>query len=132
MDNSLEQALVNALTLIITACVPILVAFVVAWLKSLYNQEVAKLSLSQRNALDWAVHIAVSSAEQAGINEMVSDKKAYAIQVVQNLLASRGVKMDLESIDQAIEAAVYDDINFMKPTPAVPATPVVATPPPAA
>lgn len=53
---------------------------------------------------------AVHSAEQLGLNDMIENvgeqKKAYAMKYVQDLLESRGIQINLNEIDAAIEAAV--------------------------
>lgn len=53
---------------------------------------------------------AVHSAEQLGLTDMIENvgeqKKAYAMRYMQDMLASRGVQINLNEIDAAIEAAV--------------------------
>jgi hypothetical protein len=62
-------------------------------------------------ALEMAVGLAVKAAEQAGAAEYVESKKQYALDVAQRWLHMRGVKVDLQLIDAAIEAAVYENFN---------------------
>lgn len=53
---------------------------------------------------------AVRSAEQLGLNDMIENvgeqKKAYAMKYMQDMLATRGIDINLNEIDAAIEAAV--------------------------
>ena len=68
--------------------------------------------------LEEAAKLAVRAAEQAGIAELIEDKKQYAIQIVELWLEARGVTVDIDLIDAAIEAAVLLQFNSenSKPT----------------
>ncbi len=61
--------------------------------------------------LEDAAKMAVRAAEQAGIAELIDDKKQYAIQIVELWLEARHVSVDIDLIDAAIEAAVLQLIN---------------------
>jgi hypothetical protein len=69
------------------------------------------------HALEMAVALAVKAAEQAGASEFIESKKDYALDVAERWLHMRGVKVDLNLIDAAIEAAVYDEFNRNKESP---------------
>jgi hypothetical protein len=69
-------------------------------------------------ALESAARMAVLAAEQAGAKELIEDKKAYAMNVAEKWLATKGITLDLDLIDAAIEAAVYDELNRQKDAPA--------------
>lgn len=113
--DSLRQPLIDFATLILTVCGPILVAFLAAWLKAKYSEAVAGMTNEQRAYFSWAVSVAVQAAEQSGLAGKITDKKAFAISAVENLLAQRGIKMDLQAIDDAIEAAVWTELNSYDP-----------------
>jgi hypothetical protein len=65
--------------------------------------------------LEWAAGVAVKSAEQAGLMGFVKEKKSYAIHIVETLLALKGITIDLDPIEAAIEAAVWDQMNKYNP-----------------
>jgi hypothetical protein len=87
-----------------------LVGVLLALFKKLWAQ--AKAALPQAaDSLEWAAGIAVKAAEQAGGITLAEDKKAYAIDFVKKWLASKGLNIDLDLIDSAIEAAVWDEFG---------------------
>lgn len=57
------------------------------------------------------VRTAVLAAEQAGLSGVVDDKKAAAIAAAQAMLADRGIQMDLNALDAAIEGMVANELN---------------------
>jgi hypothetical protein len=61
--------------------------------------------------LEEAAKMAVRAAEQAGIAQLIEDKKQYAIQIVELWLEARHVSVDIDLIDAAIEAAVLKEFN---------------------
>jgi biotin operon repressor len=48
----------------------------------------------------------VDAAEQAGISTIIEDKKQYALELAEQFLALQGIKVDLDLVAAAIEAAV--------------------------
>jgi len=64
--------------------------------------------------LEEAAVFAVMAAEQAGAAELIKDKKVYAFDIAERWLELRGIKIDLDLIDAAIEAAVYEKFNAGK------------------
>lgn len=64
--------------------------------------------------LEQAVTFAVTAAEQAGAAKLIEDKKTYAFDVAERWLEARGVTIDLDLIDAAIESAVYEQFNAEK------------------
>lgn len=66
-----------------------------------------------------AARVAVTAAEQAGAAQLINDKKRYAFDIAEAWLMARGVKLDLELIDGAIEAAVYENFPKEKDTKSV-------------
>lgn len=68
------------------------------------------------DALEWAARMAVKAAEQAGAADLIADKKAYALDVAEKWLAAKGLTIDLDLLDAAIEAAVFEELNANKPT----------------
>ncbi len=64
--------------------------------------------------LEMVAKMAVQAAEQVGMNEMIEDKKEYAMEVAEKRLAEYGLKIDLDIISAAIEAAVLSEFNSEK------------------
>lgn len=67
----------------------------------------------------WLEHfagLAVKAAEQAGASQFIDDKKSYAIQIVERLLQERGLAIDLDLVDAAVEAAVLTEFNRQRET----------------
>jgi hypothetical protein len=117
--NDVEQVLINFLVAFITACTPVVVAFVVAWIKAKTDEIKGKiserLSSEQQYALEWAARNAVLAAEQSGLKDLALNKKAFAITAAERFLKSQGFDIDLDVIAEAIEAAVWSEINSTNP-----------------
>ena len=64
--------------------------------------------------LEEAAVFAVMAAEQAGAAKVIESKKEYAFDIAERWLELRGVHIDLDLIDAAIEAAVYEKFNAGK------------------
>jgi hypothetical protein len=93
---------------------PIIASFVAAWLFAKAKKAIAEMKVINPDlywALEEVAAIAVKAAEQAQLAGFVTDKKAYAIGVVEKLLALRGFVIDLDPISDAIEAAVWEEFN---------------------
>lgn len=58
--------------------------------------------------------LAVKAAEQAGIAGFITDKKSYAVGVVQQWLDQKNIKLDFAVIEAAIEAAVFEELTRHK------------------
>lgn len=97
------NVLVALASLIITAIGTVVTGFI----KSRTTKE-------QWATIQQIVNAAVTAAESAGLAGQVSDKKSAAIQFASAMLASRGIKIDAEALDAAIEAAVLAQFNFWK------------------
>jgi hypothetical protein len=89
--------------LVITAC------------KRLWDEIKARAGTQLQMAMQTAASIAVSAAEQLGLNDDLLDKKEEALEIAQTYLNAHGFKnVDLAVLGDLIEAAVYDQINAMK------------------
>ncbi len=117
--NEVEQVLINFLVAFITTCTPVVVAFVVAWIKAKTDEIKTKiserLSSEQQYALEWAARNAVLAAEQSGLKDLAINKKAFAITAAERFLKAQGFDIDLDVIAEAIEAAVWSEINSTNP-----------------
>lgn len=98
------QFVVNILITLVTIFVPLIGAAV-------RNLVTANKDDKRFQTLMAVASMAVMAAEQAGLAGLVSDKKAAAIDFAEALLADRGMTVDLNALDAAIEAAVADELN---------------------
>lgn len=109
--NPIISAFLQAL-LILAA--PFIVGIVVAQAVRLTRtawRELKEHQPAAAAALEVAASLAVTAAEQAGLTGLIENKKQYALEIAQQYLAMRGIKLDLKLIDAAIESAVYVEIN---------------------
>ena len=105
-NELLQKVLVIVLPALATAgC-----AWVIAWI----NKEAKKLSADQMQAIKDAVNIGVSMAEQTGVLKTGEEKKAAAITAAQGYLAKQGITVDLTLLDNMVESAVLNEINWSK------------------
>ena len=94
------------MTQILKVVIPLFVAMIIKWAVELYH----KIKTEQPEwlpVLEYAAELAVLAAEQIYGDGHGDEKKQYAIQTIQNILAEHGLKLDLTVIDDAIEAEVY-------------------------
>ena len=95
---------------IASAILPVIAAFVVAYLKALIDKKMAEIEASKPELawyLDEAVRIAVAAAEKANFSGFVEDKKEYAITIAQKWLDEHGWdEFDIDILEAAIEAEV--------------------------
>jgi hypothetical protein len=57
----------------------------------------------------------VLAAEQSGLKDLAINKKAFAITAAERFLKAQGFDIDLDVIAEAIEAAVWSEINSTNP-----------------
>ena len=117
--NEIQQVLINFLVAFVTACTPVVVAFVVAWIKvktdEIKSNISARLTQEQQYTLEWAARNAVLAAEQSGLKDLALNKKDFAVTSAEKFLKSQGFNIDLEVIKNAIEAAVWSELNSTNP-----------------
>ena len=102
--NKLLQTLLEvALPILVTAAATWMVGKAVEIFKSvaMKNPDVAAYLMEICNT-------AVRAAEQIFGGEKGKEKKAYAMKLVEAYLAQLGIKLNLETIDAAVEAAVLE------------------------
>ena len=113
MNDFLSALLQN----LILAFAPVLASLITAWLIAqikLVWQKAQNARPDLMDQLEWAARTAVSAAEQAGAAKLIEDKREYAIGVAGMWLNSKGLNVDIEMIEAAIEAAVWSEINSSK------------------
>lgn len=98
------QFVTNTLIMLALAVIPLIGNAV----RNLLNAN--KDNAALQTILDVA-RMAVLAAEQLGLTGVIDDKKSYAITVAERMLAERGIKVDIDALDAAIEAAVAEELN---------------------
>ena len=102
--------LTKLLIAVITAAVPTLTVMLVTFLFTKFKSEYAKLKVSDQQLLEAVARMAVAAAEQSGFAKLIADtgaeKKAWALQFAQDMLAQYKIKIDVKAVDAALEAAI--------------------------
>ena len=111
-----QEILGELVTQILRVLIPVCVALVLKWAIQVY-EEIKKNRPDFALVLQTAVNQAVTAAEQMLQTADGQEKKDYAIQSVQNYLEQKGMYVDLDVIEDAIEATVYslNRENFFLP-----------------
>lgn len=94
------------MTQILKIVLPLFVALIIKWAVELYH----KIKTEQPDwtpILEYAAEMAVLAAEQIFGDGQGAEKKKYAIETIQQLLAEKGIQLNLSVIEDAIEAEVY-------------------------
>lgn len=96
----------EVMTQVLRVIVPVFIAMIIKWGIELYH----KIRTEQPDwtpVLEYAAEMAVLAAEQIFGGGQGAEKKAYAIQAIQDILAEKGVFLNVHVIEDAIEAEVY-------------------------
>ena len=94
------------MTQILRVLIPLIVAMIIKWAVELYH----KIKTEQPEwlpVLEYAAELAVLAAEQLFGDGHGAEKKKYAIETIQKILAEHDIKLNLAVIEDAIEAEVY-------------------------
>lgn len=110
MDKALEL-LTAGLQAVMLAAIPILVKYVVDWLKAKAEDVKKNMDSDLLWKLEQAASIVVKAAEQMKIAGLIEDKKDYALGALKKLLESRGIHLDVALLEAAIEAAVNSEFS---------------------
>jgi len=114
MDQVYWGILEQVITIVISVLLPVLLGYVTViikrvgggWLKKIE----VEIGVENYALLQSMVEQAVLAAEQSGLTETIEnvgeEKKRFAMKYVQDMLEARGIFIDLNEIDLAIEAAV--------------------------
>ena len=115
MENNviLSAVLQGLLEFLLPIVAVAIISVLVSWAKLLW-QKARLWNPDATDLLEEAAKVAVTAAEQAGAAKLISDKKAYAMDIAERWLAEHGIHLDIELIDAAIEAAVYKQFNSDK------------------
>ena len=109
------QVIGDMLTQVLRILLPLCVALVIKWAIELYH----KIKMDQPEVapiLEYAAELAVLAAEQIFGDGHGSEKKAYALETIQKILAENGIKVDVSVIEDAIEAEVYKWLHHDEPS----------------
>ena len=105
------ELLSKVLQAILEAALPILVSALAVWVIGKAREIFKKLrdkNPELYEILRAVCERAVTAAEQVYREGRGAEKKAYAIKVVEDYLAAKGINLDLNVIEAYIEAAVLD------------------------
>lgn len=94
------------MTQVLKIVLPLFAALIIKWAVELYH----KIKTEQPDwtpVLEYAAEMAVLAAEQIYGDGQGAEKKKYAIETIQQLLAEKGIQLNLSVIEDAIEAEVY-------------------------
>ena len=96
---------------LLEVALPILVTAAATWMIGKVVEIFKKIAQKNPDVAAYVMEIcstAVRAAEQIFGGEKGKEKKAYAIKLVEAYLSQVGIKLDLETIDAAVEAAVLE------------------------
>ena len=93
---------------LLAVALPILAVVVVVYLVQRVREMTKDISSNAMYYIEDAARIAVNAAEQVGLAGAIKDKKKYALDLAQEYLDKRGVKINLSLLDGLIEAAVME------------------------
>jgi Bacteriophage holin of superfamily 6 (Holin_LLH) len=114
--NSFLSLLAQGLLII---AIPVVVAFLVQWLRQKGAEVRAHLTAQQQQFIDTGINFAVRAAEQAGLSNQVTGggqaKKAYAVKAAQDYLDRLGIKLDVNMLTTLLEAEVNKQFSNAAP-----------------
>lgn len=94
------------MTQILRVLIPLFVAMIIKWAVELYHR-IKSEQPEWLPVLEYAAELAVLAAEQLFGDGHGNEKKQYAVETIQRILAEHDIKLDLTVIGNAIEAEVY-------------------------
>lgn len=110
MDDFWYKLIENILLAFLPVLASLAAGALFAWLRKTWAQFKAEKP-DAAWILEQAASMAVAAAEQAGAAGYITDKKNYALDMAQAYLDAQGIKINLDLLDAAIEAAVFNEIN---------------------
>ena len=115
MENNiiLSAVLQSLLEFLLPIVAVAVIGALVSWAKLLWAKA-QSWNPDTTDLLEEAAKVAVTAAEQAGAAYLINDKKVYAMDIAERWLEQHGIMLDIELIDAAIEAAVYEQFNTDK------------------
>jgi hypothetical protein len=115
-EETLSKFVELLLQSVITLAVPVITAFVVAWLRAKVQEVNAEIPGEVRWAIDVVASMVVEAAEQSGLTDEIlnvaENKKAWAMQYGEELLrAQLGLYLDLDKLGQQFWNAVLSGLD---------------------
>lgn len=113
------KILTDIMLAMITVFLPVFLSFLLRWIRDKVNY-MNQLMADELGASNWEFVKALAddfvlAAEQRGVWDKLlstgADKKVWVIQRMQEALRARGLNVDLEQIDAAIELAVWQALK---------------------
>lgn len=98
------------MTQILRVLIPLFVAMIIKWAVELYHR-IKSEQPEWLPVLEYAAELAVLAAEQIFGDGQGKEKKQYAIETIQRILAENNIHLDLNVIEDAIEAEVWKWLN---------------------
>jgi len=102
------EAISPALQTLIISLVTLLLGQASVYVNKKYQELKGNVSADQAHLLDFIVERAVATVEQLYKDAPNEIKRANAIFIAEKALENYGIKIDLNVIEDAIEAAVFD------------------------
>jgi len=96
---------------VLLVVLPILATALTTWVLAKIGVEWQRFKNAKPDIADLLARgalFAVQAAEQMGLAKLIDDKKTYALQIAEDWLLLKGVKIDLHLIEAAIEKAVAE------------------------
>ena len=112
------DALATFAAQVLVIVLPVLASLAAAWLVAQIKMKIEQIKDTKYGgvgyALESAVNMAVSAAEQTFKSGEGKAKKDAAVALATAYLKARGVKLDVALIEGAVEAAVFDELTKFK------------------
>ncbi len=101
-----------AIETLIKVLLPVVLGYIVVWLNQKINEAKSKTRSTEMTYVIDLVYRLVLAAEQNGmigaIENAGDEKKKFVLAQAEAELAKHGIKMDLETLDALVEAAVHE------------------------
>jgi len=112
-----NHALSTAIYALLTVAIPILGWSARNWLEANKDKAQAVIHANHLEAVMQVVDVGVQAAEQYMTTADGKSKKAWVINLAQNYMASKGIMLDLATLEALLEASVFQ-LPAASPAPA--------------
>jgi len=123
MENEWIKLLMQIVSVVINAILAVVLPYLavegIKWLQAKKAEAFARASNEQRLMIEQAVRTGVLAAEQLGLAGKIKDKFQYAWRTADAWLMDRGINIDANMLEIALESAVNQEFNWGK-KPALP------------
>lgn len=101
------------ITAILRIMIPVVIALIAKWAGDFWIR-LKSTKPDVAEVLSYAVRMAVSAAEQIFGSGHGEEKKERAVEIVTEYLYEHGIVLNIEIIQDAVEAAVFNELNRWK------------------